>query len=208
MKGKTVELIGSHPLRWSDWEYPREMEDIPDAPGQYQARFTKGGKPAPIKRKKGMDDEGLLYWGEGGTLSDRFGDLVWSLQNPKSRPRHSGARKYIQSPILRKKYPLSRIQVRYRRDQLSAKCAPEQDIWEDNEGKMRAMVGERSGLRAYKSRFGEYPPLNSIGGRKLKGPPPDLGEPPPDPVDDLIEFGDANAELAEIRCKTKRADKG
>lgn len=208
MKGKKVKLIGTHPLRWSDWTYPCDMDDIPDVPGQYQVRFTKQGKPVPIKRKDGFDEEGLLYWGEGCTLSNRFGDLVWSLQNPRSRPRHSAAKKYLKSKSLRRKYPLSRIQVRFRRDKLPAKCSPEQDVWEDDEGKKRAMVGERSGLRAYKERFGEYPPLNSIGGKRLKGPPADPGEPPPDPVDALIEFGDADAELAKIRSRTKRANKG
>jgi len=181
--------------------------EIPDVPGQYQVRLSKDGKSAHIKRKKGVDKEGLLYWGEGGVLSDRFADLVWSLVNPKSRPRHSAAKKYLQSPKSRKKYPISRIQVRCLQDKLPIKCDQQNDVWKDEEGKNRAMVGERSGLRSYKEKFGEYPPLNAIGGNRLKGTPVDPSEPLAASVDDLIVFGDADATLAKIRRKTKTSDK-
>ena len=54
IKGKKIKPIGTHSLRWSEWACTHDVANIPDAPGQYQARFTKDGKPTPIKRKNGM----------------------------------------------------------------------------------------------------------------------------------------------------------
>lgn len=199
MKPKRIKTIGTHPLRWTKWMAQQDITTIPDCPGLYQGRHTRSGKPVPIHRAKCTDRDGLLYCGEGGSLSDRFAKLVWSLINPKKKPRHNAARKCFASTALRKRYPLAGIQLRFKRGQLPLKKPDTKDIWPDVQGKNRAMDGELSGLSSYKARYGEWPPRNLIAGKKLKGRRPSLKEPKPDPVAKRISFGDGYDNLKKIR---------
>lgn len=205
---KSVRRVGgvrpNEPRGWSEWTAPKDAIR-PFGPGEYQIRATDGhGSPIPVghRKSKRPDNAGLLYWGETKELSKRFWLLVRSFRNPILKNKHSAAKKYFESASHQTTYPLSGIQLRWRPANLPPKSGSDTSAWPDEGGKDRAVIGEESGLSSFYARFEALPPLNSIRGKRLSGPPVDPNADNSVSEDDLIELGsDPYGELAKVRVK-------
>ena len=67
--------------KWGSFECPREK-------GVYCVRAVDDdGNPIPIMRSCGMDNDGIVYYGEG-TIHDRIGHLSWITSEDANEHRH------------------------------------------------------------------------------------------------------------------------
>lgn len=165
---RTIKPVGQSNT-WTPWMAVNNDKRSPVGQIVYELRATCNGQPQDIQRAKDNDKNGILYIGETDVKPDskgrsRYRTLVRSFANPKRKNKHSAAQKYF-SQGYQKFYPLAGIEVRYK-----IVCIPHGEMmnaFTAPEGKAMATTGERSELCTYKYQFGELPPLNSIGGKRL-----------------------------------------
>jgi hypothetical protein len=69
-------------MAWYKLEYlaKEEFNDVPQSPGVYFVRWSKGGRPVPVHRLGGRDDKGILYVGSSKNLRDRIEQLWKAIE--------------------------------------------------------------------------------------------------------------------------------
>lgn len=132
-------------ISWAPWVRFSEMDRNPCencGKGVYQVRvMLRGtGKPAPIHRACSVDNDGILYIGEGG-LAGRVGFLMNLLQEDAKDPRWF-------RPTFTDYKVLNRIADR---EMLEVRWAETDDCKQE----------EKRLIDEYAAKFGEIPPGNN-----------------------------------------------
>lgn len=102
------------------------------------------GKPKPLNRLLGTDNEGVLYIGStpDRSLHERLADAIKTFSpDYKSNP-HSGGRKYVSRPKVQVAFPYSSLAITF-------------EVTEEPVKRESELIEE------YCQFFGEEPPLNS-----------------------------------------------
>lgn len=179
---------------WSPWTRVGDFA-VKDAKGmgEYQLRVVGASGPLNVNRFIGVDRTGLLYWGTGD-LADRLYKLVGHLKNPDGGYYHDAASQYYRVKVLHERFPLDRLEVRYRAvDTPNLVRAAfdharnDQDVYDAIEPELRKRIDEeeygipvdewdrtvgrvleRNGLWKYEQQHGELPPMNAALGAHVK----------------------------------------
>jgi hypothetical protein len=114
--------------------------------GVYRVVAMKDGKPVEVNRFLGTDDEGVLYIGKAISFLDRVADLKKSISPTHKGQGHDFGVRY-------KDLEIPNIALRFPYDELYVHL-----IQTDSPDEL-----ERTMLKAYRSKFGEVPPLNAVG---------------------------------------------
>jgi len=78
---------------WSDW-LPLQTEDfggVPKSSGIYEIRWAIEGNPQPIRRAKGVDENGLLYIGKAKFLRLRIAAFWRYIKSERAEPPNMAA---------------------------------------------------------------------------------------------------------------------
>lgn len=134
-------------MDWSDWQRFSGVSVNPAqgcGVGVYQVRATlKSGRPVHIHRACGVDDQGILYIGQGD-LETRVGYLL-NVHKDNPKCHHDFTSKFV-------KYGFDRICDREFLEFRWGQCD-------------KPTIEERHLIEEYKKRFGDLPPGNlTLGG--------------------------------------------
>jgi hypothetical protein len=134
-------------MDWEDlnWEnFCESIKRLPEKPGTYAIRWVPGGKPQQIQRVFGLDQSGILCFGETGEtigLKKRLNGFYRAAEG--KRVPHAEGERYYELKY-NKGFPLGELQIGYR-------------VCTDGE---RAKITEILWFDEYEKLFGELPPLN------------------------------------------------
>ena len=185
MENNTIKPVGKAIRAWMDSVKPQDDERHPDGQIIYRVQAYHDGKPVPIKRLGGIDNDGILYIGEtdiSHRRRSRYRVLVNSFKNTKRKRKHGAAAKYFNDGH-DKTWPIDELRVSYKAITRTSKPT----VFTAPDGKTPATTAEYSAIRQYEVRFGELPPLNSIRGKKDRAQPTPAKS--PESAGDSIEMG-------------------
>jgi hypothetical protein len=119
----------------------KNFVEVPNSSGIYFVRWLRNGKPVPIHRLNGCDNNGILYIGSAKKLRRRAREL-WEGISGKVK-RHTISRTIVFCGLL-EVIRLSEFEV----------------SWEELETYQSAIGQEWAAIFSYARKYGEPPPLN------------------------------------------------
>lgn len=114
------------------------------AGGIYKLVCIQKGKPLPICRLTGKDNNGILYIGKATSFLNRVIELKKSISKGYETLSHEAGFRYLEIDTIQKHFPYKDLYVLLKVD--------------DNTD-----TPEQEALKSYVNEFGEPPPLNRIG---------------------------------------------
>jgi predicted GIY-YIG superfamily endonuclease len=135
-------------LEWTNWKplCNLKFDEIPNEPGIYEVRWAIDGKPQPINRVDGVDDQGLLYIGVSLNLQLRIKNFLRRIKGGKAP--HTAGHTYVAFNFERK-FKSENLEIRW---SLLSK-----EELKNAESKL---------LEEYVKKFLDKPPLNLVIVRK------------------------------------------
>jgi predicted GIY-YIG superfamily endonuclease len=125
----------------------KNFQEVPNGPGIYFVRWSKGGEAIPINRLSGCDNNGILYIGSAKNLRRRVKQL-WKGVNGDVRGHTIG--KTIKFCTVSEVIKPSKLEA----------------SWEVLESYTSAKAQEVSAIYTYSRKYKEPPPLNLEIGRE------------------------------------------